>query len=233
MSRRVHFAEGGFYHVYNRGVEKRDTFLDKADHERFLSLLFLGNSTEPVHVQKAAPSGQGRTLTEVLNLDRGEPLVNIIAYCLMPNHFHLLIREQSEGGVSKFMQKLCTGYTMYFNKRYERTGALFQGKFKATHAESDPYLKYLFSYIHLNPIKLVQSDWKEVGIRDIANAEQYLDKYRYSSYLDYKDSNLRPEVRILDLKASPDYFSSVQELEEEMRNWLAFQKESRSDLDFT
>jgi len=142
----------------------------------------------------------------------------------MPNHFHILIQENNDNGISKFMQKLSTGYTMYFNKRYERSGSLFQGKFKATHADEDRYLKYLFSYIHLNPSKLVQSDWKEAGIKNSKKIEEYLDKYPYSSYLDHKGV-IRSENKILNTDATPEYFNSVSELEAEMHDWLDFKVE--------
>ena len=90
----------------------------------------------------------------LLDLPRKETLVDIGAYCLMPNHFHLLIRETAEGNISRFMLKLQTGYPMYFNKKYQRTGALFEGKFKAKHITNDNHLKYLFAYLHLNPVKI-------------------------------------------------------------------------------
>jgi len=107
---------------------------------------------------------QGSTLYDLKKINRGEQLVNIVTYCLMSNHFHLLIYEKTEGGISKFMQKVTTAYTMYFNKSKQRTGALFQGKFKAKHASiNDNYLKYLVAYIHLNPIKLIDAQWKENG----------------------------------------------------------------------
>ena len=91
----------------------------------------------------------------------------------MPNHFHILVKEKIENGISKFMGKLTTGYSMYFNKRYDRTGSLFQGVFKSVHADSDEYLKYLFAYIHLNPIKLINPEWKENGIKDKNRANAF------------------------------------------------------------
>lgn len=219
MNRNVIFAPDELYHVYNRGVEKRDIYLDRREYERFLSLLFLANSAKPIHIQKTDQSSQGWTLTAALEVERDETLVDIVAYCLMPNHFHILVKEKDEGAISKFMQKLSTGYTMYFNKRHDRNGALFQGKFKATHADEDRYLKYLYSYIHLNPIKLIQSDWKEIGIKNFNQAENYLNQYKYSSYLDYLGER-RPENKIINMNAGPEYFASAKELEEEMRDWL-------------
>src|SRR6185312_7588170 len=172
MGTRIPLAVKEIYHVYNRGTDKRKIFLDQKDYERFLALLYLSNGTTAVHISNY----QGSTLMELLDLDKGEPLVDIAAYCIMPNHFHLLLHQKVDGGISKFMQKLTTGYTMYFNTKYERSGTLFQGKFKSKHAGEDRYLKYLLSYIHLNPQKRVD--------------------YPYSSYKDFVETE-RPESKIL------------------------------------
>ena len=201
MARTFAFALDEFYHIYNRGTEKRNIFTSRSDRDRFLALLYLANQSDPADLKL-----QGRTLLEIVEQRTGSPLVEIVAYCLMPNHFHLLIREIEEGGISKFMQKLTTGYTMYFNKRNERSGALFQGKFKATHVADDRYLRYLISYIHLNPVKLIEPKWKETGISDKAHAEHYLESYAPSSYLDYLGKK-RPEGVILTRETLPEYFS--------------------------
>lgn len=219
VSRSIQFAPNEYYHVYNRGIERRLIFMDSADYKRFIALIYIANNTEPVHIQL-----QGRTLKSLLDRRRIETLVEIIAYCLMPNHFHLLVHEKETGGISKFMQKLSTGYTMYFNTRYERSGSLFQGKFKATHIEDDRYLRYLFSYIHLNPAKLIQSDWKEVGIKNMERVLAYLEEYPYSSFLDYKGT-IRPENKILDIGIAPEYFNSIPEMDAEIQEWLHFKVE--------
>lgn len=219
MTRTFSIAIGEFYHVYNRGTDKRRIFMSRADRDRFLILLYLANQGGPVDVKL-----QGSTLLETANERDGEPLVEIIAYCLMPNHFHLLLREVEEGGISKFMQKLTTGYTMYFNKKYDRNGSLFQGRFKATHVGDDRYMRYLISYIHLNPIKLVEPKWKEVGITDKSRAEQFLEEYAQSSYLDYLGRK-RPENMILMREALPEYFSSGADFKAFVTEWLTYAAE--------
>lgn len=146
------FVHGEFYHVYNRGTDKRPIFSDTHDWQRFQELLFLSNAAKPVNIREVR-----RVHADIYAFDTELPIVAIGAYCLMPNHFHMLLTPLVDGGVSKFMKKLCTGYSMYFNKKYERTGTLFEGPFKAKHADSDAYLKYLYAYIHLNPVKL----WSE------------------------------------------------------------------------
>ncbi len=216
MSRNVAIAPGEYYHIYNRGTDKRNIFLTKGDYARLLSLLYLANDAAPVDIKLQAP-----TLGDALSLPRTDTLVDLCAYVLMPNHFHLLIREKSEGGISKFMQKVSTGYTMYFNKRVERTGALFQGRYKASHVSKDEYLKYLISYIHLNPIKLLEPSWKENGIQDAKGAEAYLEQYSYSSFLDFM-GRTRVENSILEPSALPDYFDSVFDFKTCVREWLNY-----------
>ena len=163
-------------------------------------------------------------MIQLLALERGEPLVDLCAYCLMPNHFHLLVRERSSGGISRFMQKLTTGYTMYFNTRRERTGALFQGRFKAEHAKEDRYLKYLISYIHLNPVKLIESKWKETGIVNRKRAETYLEQYRWSSFGDYCGLE-RPEGALINQSALPAYHETPHDFKESVTEWLGYKKE--------
>ncbi len=169
MERKISFAENEFYHLYNRGVDKRKIYLSASDYRRFLALLYLANSTAPAHLANLL---RGKQLKDLSTITREHPLVAIGAFCLMPNHFHILLTPLVEHGISKFMLKLETGYSMYFNKKYERSGALFQGKFKAEHASSDNYLKYLYAYIHLNPAR---AKWISVG-------QERLSRYRWSSY---------------------------------------------------
>ena len=209
------FAYGEFYHAYNRGTDKRVIFQDTADYRRFVELLFLSNSVFAVDIRYVRKFNNS-----IYDFDRGDPLVYIGAYCLMPNHFHILLTPVVEGGVQIFMQKLSTGYSMYFNKRYERKGALFESRFKARHANSDEYLKYLFSYIHLNPVKLIQPDWKESGIRDIERVKQYLDTYEFSSLKDYFGHRIQSDI--IESTKFPEYFSSKQQVDAELLNWLAY-----------
>jgi putative transposase len=142
----------------------------------------------------------------VYGQERKENIVSIGAYCLMPNHFHLLLTSETDIGISEFMRKLTTGYTMYFNKRNDRTGALFQGTFKSKHADSDEYLKYLFSYIHLNPREVQGFDYKS---------------YPYSSLINYLVPG-REETAILDKVAFPEYFSNKQDVLAEINEWYSY-----------
>jgi putative transposase len=225
MANRANFVPGEFYHLYNRGTEKRKVFLNKEDYARFTALLYLCNTPKALHVQELIPRGStsSKLLQQLEAFKRDETLVDIVAYCLMPNHFHLLVREKETGGISRFMQKLTTAYTMYFNTRMDRSGALFQGKFKSTHADNDTYLAYLISYIHLNPLKLIEPKWIETGILNRKRAEKYLEDYLYSSYLDFCKKD-RLEKILLKQDALPEYFESYLDFKTQVTDWLDYRK---------
>ncbi len=215
--RKVNFVQGEYYHIYNRGNSKQRIFHDKEDYMRFISLLYISNTSESFNLYDLNRDHN----FNVYEIERNNMLVNIGAYTLMPNHFHVLITQKEDNGISKFMQKLSTAYSMYYNKKYERTGGLFEGKFKSQYLDTDKYLKYIFSYIHLNPIKLIQKDWKEKGIKNIKEAKTYLDTYEYSSYLDFMDIK-RPQNEILNTKVFPKYFSTKTIFIEEIFEWLLY-----------
>ena len=214
--RKVDFSINEYYHIYNRGNSKQAIFLDEEYYNHFIELLYLCNSTRSIIYRDISKNAY--------DFDREETLVDIGAYCLMPNHFHILVKEKSENGISKFMQKISTAYSMYFNKKHKRTGGLFEGKFKSQYIGIDRYMKYIFSYIHLNPIKLIEPGWKEKGIKNIKNAIKYLKTYQYSSYVDYLNEN-RLRLKILNQKEFPKYFPSKNSFEREVLDWLKYKEE--------
>ncbi len=218
MNRLVPFVPQEYYHIYNRGTNKMEIFLDKSDYQRFLKLLYTTNSKETLKYSDIETS-PGRTWT----IERGNTLTDIGAYCLMPNHFHLLVKGSEDGNISLFLQRLLTAYSMYFNKKYNRTGSLFQGKSKSKHINNNEYLKYIFSYIHLNPVKLIQNDWKENSIRDTKSALEYLDTYTQSSYLDFTEEK-RKESLILNTSVFPEYFPNSATFKKEILEWITYEK---------
>ncbi len=139
----------------------------------------------------------------------------------MPNHFHILATPLVEDGLTTFMGKLGTGYSMYFNKKYKRTGALFQGTFKSEHADNDEYLKYLYAYIHLNPVKLIDKNWQEEGSKDAAKSFDFAASFAYSSLPDYL-GQVRPENAIINPDPFPQYFSTAADMKAELFDWLTF-----------
>lgn len=144
--REVPLVKGEYYHVFNRGVEKRNIFTDQADRNRFLLSVTAFNSIEPIG--SIFEQSFARKKKEF-----GRPaskLVKVVAYCLNPNHFHFILQQSNEGGISEFMKRLGGGYTKYFNARNRRSGVLFQGKFKAIHISTNDYLLHLSAYVNLN-----------------------------------------------------------------------------------
>ena len=173
--RKIAFVEGEFYHVYNRGVDKRDIFLDTHDIDRFMLSMQDFNTVEPIgsiyeHSFVKQKDNASQQLSQQSSMEKLPTLVRFVAYCLNPNHFHFLVEPVVERGVEQFMQRLGTGYTKYFNHRYKRTGGLFQGVFKSSHIDSNEYLLHVTAYINLNnhvhqlgseASKLVNSSWGE------------------------------------------------------------------------
>jgi putative transposase len=136
---------------------------------------------------------------DIWKLPINDPLVVVIAYCLMPNHFHLVLYEKVENGISTFMQKLGTAYTMYFNKKYERSGGLFTKPFRSRHVDDESYLKQVTEYIHMNPVELAPTHPDRV--KENLTTKRFLENYQFSSFLDYQGV-ARPQSVILG-KASP------------------------------
>ncbi len=143
---------GEYYHIYNRGVDKRKTFLDASDYHRFLSFI----QRSKFHIQT------------------GKQMVNFHVYACMTNHFHFLIEQLLDGGITQFMHRLSTSYTRFFNRKYKRTGALFEARYKAKLVHNDAYLSVVASYIHRNPLELP-------GIKNLHD----LTRYPWSSYSHY------------------------------------------------
>lgn len=223
MNRSITFGDGEWYHCYARGIDKRRVFSSQKDYDRFLMLLYTCNSDTPVHISNVNRSNQSPTLSEVLQTTKGNPLVEIGTYCLMPNHYHLLIRQSKENGLTQFMRKLGTGYTMYFNIKNNRTGPLFSGKFKANHVNTDQYLKRVAHYIHANPAELHEPKWKEGVIKDGSTLKTFLKNYRFSSLLDY-EGNERLETKILNKEALVSVLDSHLNLQELLRDAQDFMK---------
>ncbi|HPT18396.1 MAG TPA: transposase [Candidatus Paceibacterota bacterium] len=213
--RKTSLAIGEFFHIYNRGNDKRIIFDNDDDYRHFVKLLYASNSKDGFVLRDMKKN--------IFDTSQEDKIVSIGAWCLMPNHFHLILTPIDDDGISKFMQKLSTAYSMYYNGKYKRSGSLFQGKFKSQHTENDRYLKYLFSYVHLNPVKIIQKDWKEKGIENKQKAISFLESYKYSSYMDYLGVN-RLENKILDKKAFPEYFSSSEKIKDEIFDWISFDK---------
>lgn len=180
------YIDGGFYHVYNRGVEKRIIFEDEQDYRVFLKYLKEVLSPPDPKNFKATFNLQGQSYTPPRRPGKNYcDEIDLLAYCLMPNHFHLIVKQKNRDSLEGFMRATMTRYSMYFNKRYDRVGSLFQGRYKAVLVNSEDYLLHLSRYVHLNPFEYTN---------DIVAA--------YSSYADYLGLRKTPWVK-------PDIITSM------------------------
>lgn len=189
----IPFVNQSFYHIYNRGVEKRQIFSNEGDYQRFLQTLYYYQFTETDF--KPPFSKKNHLKYSNLDFSNNPKSIEIICYCLMPNHFHLLIRQVQDKGIQKFMQKTLNSYTKYFNTKHERVGSLLQGAFKAVPVETDEQLLHVSRYIHLNPY--------------VSDLTKDLRSYPYSSYPDYigvVNQKICTKEPVLDFFKSPaDY----------------------------
>lgn len=184
-----------FFHVLNRGVDKRKVFMSSADYARFVHDLWEFNDRAP------APHNIGRRVSPAVRSApmgdvRRHPLVRIHFFCLMPNHYHLLVSPIDEDmeNLSLFMKKLGGGYAKYFNEKYERSGALWQGKYKSVPIERDAHFLYIPYYIHFNALDLKYPEWRIQCPTSPKKAEEFLKTYRWSSHLDYLGEKNFPSV---------------------------------------
>lgn len=202
------FAPDEYYHVYNRGNSKQIIFKSEQDYERFKKVLYIANTPESFKFRDFEE-------IDVFEVERKDVFVHIGAYCLMPNHYHLLLTPAQDEGIPKFMLKLATSYALYFNKKYNRVGALYEGPYRARYADSDRYLKYLFAYIHLNPFR---SD--DQRIQPFFDEKRFLE-YVHSSLPDYLGVE-RKEGKILNPSKFPEYFDSASAHRRELFEWLDY-----------
>lgn len=225
MERRP-LATDEIYHIYNRGVDKRVVFPDDSYYSRFFSVVkhyLRYDYPYSVFLHRRRNNEDLKSLTLKLDPYRWKkPPVEILSLCLMPNHFHFQMKQLVDGGISKFMHRLGTGYTNYFNTRNERTGSLFQGSFKSVWVESDGQFSCLSRYIHVNPIAAGLVDlktlysWKWSSLLEysgkrkdgICNTADVLSYFKDSKgYLDFVSADFKESERegLVDLAIDDDF----------------------------
>lgn len=195
----IPFVNGEFYHLYTRGIEKQQTFFDKRDYSHFIKSLFYYN------IQNPKPKFSIYRNSKLFQVDTSKKIAEIICYCLMPNHFHLLVKQLQDGGISELMRKLLLSITKYRNTKYNRKGSLFQVPFKAVLIESEEQLLHVSRYIHLNP-------FVSMLIKDLKS-------YTWSSYLDYIGLNNNPAIKKEEIL---NFFKSPQDYEKFVLNYADY-----------
>ena len=182
---RKKYTENGYYHIYNRGVEKRIIFEDAQDYAVFLSYLkqyLTSKNTDLLQDKLSNPSTTYKEKAKIikeLRLNNFADEISVIAYCLMPNHFHFLVKQKNATSIDLFMNSIGTRYTMYFNKKYKRVGSLYQGVYKAVLIESDEQLLHLTRYIHLQALEVSTSQGEALQIQ----------LYSYENYTGKQNTN--------------------------------------------
>lgn len=190
--RKEQFVTDEFYHLVIRGIDENRIFKDINDHYRGIFSMYEFNNAKAVtikdkrktrvHFKKMLKKAKKNPPLFVDSRDR---LVEVLAFCIMPNHLHLLVRQLKDGGITKFMRKFGAGYGRYFNAKYKRKGYVFQNRFVAVRIKNDSQLKIVFAYIHSNALSLIMPKWRERGIKNLKQAIQFLENYKWSSYQDY------------------------------------------------
>ncbi len=207
--RNLNLSNGEYYHLYNRGNNKQIIFHNDGDRLYFQKLLRSLNTEKRTALRDV----------ETVSTNESERIVSIGAYCCMPNHFHILLKQEKDNGASLFMKKVLTAYVMYFNKKYNRSGGLFEGRFKSKHADTDNYLKYLFAYIHLNPIKINPNTWSKDSDYKKVDSLMSIHNYKFSSLQDYLGVS-RVENDILHKESFPNYFLSKDGVLKNLKTWI-------------
>ncbi len=212
------FTNGEFFHIYNRGVDKRSTFLDRDDYYRFKQSLQIFNTQT-----NFSELSFSKRLKYVI--PKKNRLVDIHQFAFLPNHFHLLIRQKQDEGISRFLHKLGTSYTKYFNRKYKRSGCLFESSFKAKHVDNEQYLEHLTRYIHLNPLDLIEMNWKQ-GEFEKNTALDFLRLYEWSSYKNLHNDN---DQGFLDLNLVKTLFPTINDLNHHL---FEYQASNSTKVDF-
>jgi len=229
-------TNGEFYHIVSRAVGDTSVFADEKDFYRGIFSIYEFNNTNPVSIRDRREQRKTEKLLEKLSrsrtpgnliLDKRERLVDILAFCFMSNHLHLILKQLKENGVSRFMQKVGTGYANYFNEIHKRHGHLFN-KFRAIQIKDDNQFKNAFVYVHTNLISLIEPGWKENGIENPEKVIEFLENNKRHSYPEYLGIQKFPSVTernfLLEIMGGPEGCKA------EIDNWVRYKKELK-DLD--
>jgi len=222
--KRPELIRGEIYHLVIHGVGDLPIFKDEADRYRAIFSLYEFNTTKkPITIRerrkiriKEKKSNRG------LSSDTRDLLAEILAFYFMPNHIHLLVRQLKDEGITQFMRKFGTGYATYFNKKYNRMGHLFQGRFKAVHIRTNEQFKNVFVYIHTNGASLIEPEWKEKGIKNPEKVIKFLENYKWSSYPDYLGKKNFPSVTKRDFLLK--VMGGREGCKEFIEGWLKYKK---------
>jgi len=226
--RREKFVDNEIYHIVIRRIGNELLFRDIDDYYRGVFSIYEFNTTQPVEIwlkrkARAKIKVEGDPLSQII--DTRDSLVETLLFCLMPNHIHLLLRQLKQGGITKYMNKIGAGYPAYFKQKYNLKsvsdkGYFFQGRFISVHVKTDEQLKVVFVYIHTNPISLIEPKWKEIGIQNPSKIINFLEDFKWSSYLDYIGKKNFPSVTKREFIS--EIMGGIQGCKESIENWIKY-----------
>lgn len=244
------FVNDEIYHIVIRRMGEEELFLDIDDYYRGIFCIYEFNTTKPITIRARRALRERSKKAIQKETSRGSPsvtvvkkdevrafkderdlLVEVLAFCLMPNHIHLLLRQLETGGISKFMLKVGSGYASYFKRKYgvKIKGYFFQDRFSATHIKNDTQLGVVFTYIHTNPVSCVEPKWKEKGVKNPEKVIKFLEKYKWSSYQDYLGKKNFPSVT--ERKFVLGVMDKEKGCREWIGNWVKYKGETRKPME--
>jgi putative transposase len=231
---RPQLVTGEIYHIVNRAIEGKKLFQEVSDYFRFIFSLYEFNNKNMVIMRTRAQQRKERKYigsTYAICGEKRELLIEILAFCLMPNHYHLVIRQLVENGISIFLQKLGDGYVGYFNEKYYRKGrgSIFQGRPKIVPVETNQQFMNLICYVFTNPTELIERNWKEEGIKNPSKAIEFVKSYRWSSYLDCIGKDNFPSVTKREFLF--EVFGDPQNIKNNVQGWILHKAELNKGLE--
>ncbi len=230
--RKEKFTNGEIYHVVLKRISDKLLFKDIDDYYRGVFSIYEFNNSKSTQIylrRRARIIEKKKERDGVLHIDKREKLVNVLAFVLMPNHIHLLLKQLKDKGITSFIRKIGSGYPLYFRNKYDQPnkGYFFQGKFASVHIESDNQLIAVSTYIHTNPLSLIESDWKRGKVKNPQKAIRFLENYKWSSYPDCLGKKNFPSVT--DRSFLLEAIGGQEKAREFVNNWIKYKKIIKGD----
>lgn len=229
--RKQQFGNNEIYHITLKGIDDNLIFKDIDDYYRGIFSIYEFNDLNPVNIQRRREIRSSfkkkirRDRVSTDFVDNRDKLVEILCFCFMPNHIHLLVKQVRDGGISRFMAKLGIGYAGYFNRKYQRKGYLFQNRFDAVKIKTEEQLKIVLVYIHTNPISLIYPEWKEIKVQNFNKIIKFLENYKWFSHLDCIGIKNFPSVTQRDFML--DLFGSIAGYQEFIKDYISWKGEPK------
>lgn len=220
MLRKEKFAPGEYYHIYNRTLFATPVFKNNRNCNRLMQAFLLANSTQSSRAFQFLRDNKNAAIEDILKITKnGDKLVDVICYTIMPDHYHMLLREKTEGGITSFIHKCNISIAKYINIKSERRGPLFESLFKSKHIATNNYLLHLSRYIHLNPLDFLGAkQWREHKVKNWNQIKNHLFNYPYSSLKKFLDTNYKDKI-LSGTEIITRQFKNMKEYEEFLRDW--------------